>query len=595
MKKTLYILGFLMFATVVVKPLVALGQEPFSGKEEDVPFSSARIFSKVVEATGANPNADWGESFGADNEEDLAKDLYIIIYEKTQNGPQQEAFKQSASKYGMTEADLVRILHNDYSPLLDKKPGLRQEELQFKIAEIQQEYKQNKEILELKANIKAAVEPTEIFANGDLSDSGFDLINDLDIIEKLLFLKASPIDVGGSYTSPSGGAANTGQAGGTEDAATGPDGTKLPPQQTSQPLTGDEQAGESGETPGGTGTQTGDGSQAGEEGFNPNACFQDDTYGDALSEFEQKAQEDSNYKDGSAFGTLTGDATVTDAGPSQDTTGKATSPLSAAGDFFPQAPEEETPPVEAAAEDEWLQEEPCEDVFCLSVNFVKKPATSSFSNSDNCIACHVEKMNDILKNVINHSLVPTKAPGNLGESAECKKAMGTAFGSVSMNFYAVAMPVKTPLNDDLVYGTNIEDDWKYFCSTVAFFPFDACKEEDTSSPEYTYAPPPSLLDRAAKDALSDSADGATYEDVSRRIASTVTGYELQSATEQQKIEDQKTADETIVFFHPLRVELDQMNQYFVNFSNILQSLHEEVEGVSGPQACTEIKNKKECE
>ena len=60
-------------------------------------------------------------------------------------------------------------------------------------------YKEERELQHLQADIKAAVEPSEIFANGNLDDSGFDLINDLQIIEKLLFLKSNPIDVGKAY------------------------------------------------------------------------------------------------------------------------------------------------------------------------------------------------------------------------------------------------------------------------------------------------------------------------------------------------------------------------------------------------------------
>jgi hypothetical protein len=586
MKKLLYILGFMMFFSAVLQPLAAHGDEAFSEKEEDVPFSSARIFSKLVDAVGLDPNADWTESFGEEDIEDVGKDMYLVIYNKILNEPVQQTHKDIAGKYGMNQGDLWLVMNGDYTPIVDRKPGLTQEELQEKVTEIQGEYREMRDIEELKANINAAVVPSEMFANGDLSDSGFDLINDLQIIEKILFLESDPVDIGKSYTSAtSDGLAQVGQAPTTPGEVTAPSGLTTPP--VSSTIIGGGT-----ETISPTRARTGASQfpRSGQfDGFNPNVCFEDEDYSDALSEFQEKSMTDDNYKDGSEgqvpySGKGTG-------GPTTDFKDQETEDTGQAGgqsDFFPPAPPDLTP-IPSAEPDDWLKNRLCAGFFCLEINFAKAPAKSAFANSDNCIACHVEKINEVLKTVIDHSLVPTKAPGNLGESAECKGAMLTALGSFHMNVYAVGMPVKTPINDDLMFGTSIIEEWANYCNQVAFFPTEACESVEEKA-KHEYKIPPSLVDRATEHAFSVSPDVVTQEQMSRRISDTIAGYEIDQSGAIRAYNTESSTAENAVFFHPLMYELDQMNYLFSNIRSTLESLHE-----GDGDACFELKNKNECE
>lgn len=584
MKKLLYILGFFMFASSALQPMITFGQEDsmacggegqFSCEEADVPFSTARLFSKLIEATGADPNADWSTSFGEDDPAEVGQDLYMMIYSKTEIQPQRQASKETAGKYGLEETEMYKIVSGNYDVIAQKKPGLTQEELQLKLSEIQQEYAFRREMLQLKANVQAQVETSEIFANGDVGDSGFDLINDLEIIEEILFLHTNPIDIGRSYTSAfDDGLAQVGQAGGTQANLTGPDGTQGPGQvgQTGQAL--NEETGEE------------DAVLQEDFGVNPNFCFADNLFDEALNEFEEKSETDPNFKDGSE-GSDTG-----------ENTGQTQQALSG-DDFLPPIPDTDFSNLQPAAADNWLQDAPCNDVFCLQVNFVEKPATSAYANSDNCIACHVEKINDVLKTVITHSLVPSKAPGNLGESAQCKKAVATGFGSVSMNFYAIAMPVQTPPNDDIIFGTSVEEEWAEFCRQTAFFPVEECNliesDEDQTEEERQYIPPPILTDRAAKEAITETSEESTQSQVTQRIGEIITGYNISSQESLDELKAERGIDTSSVFFHPLLTEMDQMNYYFLKIQEVLHSLHEEVDNFPGKQSCIEIKNKKECE
>lgn len=604
MKKLLYILGIMMFCSALTQPFTAAGQEDgeqFSGSEADVPMSSANIFSKLTDKMGLKPDLDWGDSFGYNEKDEgkVGKDMYMVIYQKINVAPAKKSIKNISGKYGLNEGDMWLVLTGDYTPIADRKPGLSQEELLLKVSEMRNEYNQMKDLYQTEADIKAAVEPSEMFANGDLSDSGFDLINDLDLIDEILFLKTSPIDIGKSYTKAGGeGASAYGQQPVTTGEITGPAGIKTPPEGTVSGGGGTDSVSESGsgaptvdaQTSGGQKTMSGE-----TEIFNPNVCFVDNKYNDALDKFADNSLTNANLKDlgGEMPETVAYSAPGTGLGT--DGTDKYDPTGGAVTETLPSITTPTLPPVQSAPADNWLKDRYCLEFFCLDLNFVMAPAKSSFANSDNCIACHVEKINDVLKEVINHSLVPTKAPGNLGESAECKRAMGTAFESLSMNVYAIGMPVKTPINDDLMFGTSIDDEWENYCNKVAFFPFDMCGEDEKKDEDAPYEEPVSLTERAANQAIVQMPEGATQAELSKRINEQVAGYEAQQAKELEALKKEQVSDENALLYQPLKYELDRMNYLFKNIQNILHSLHEEVAEMPGRQACYDLKNKNECE
>lgn len=584
-----------MIFSALLQPFIAFGQEDgeqFSKSDESLPMTSANIFSKLSDELGLNPDLDWGESFGygEGDEDKVGQDMYMVIYKKVLTDPSAKTLKDVSGKYGLNQGDTWLVLNGDYTPLVDRKPGMTQEELLAKVREMQREYNETKDINQLEANIKAAVEPSEMFANGDLGDSGFDLIHDLNLIEEILFLETSPIDIGKSYTSATGdGLANYGQAPATSGELTAPAGIKTPADPSISVGGGTDTVSESGSGASGSNPLE---TKSGEGVFNPNACFTESKYDSALNDFEENALTDPNFKDESA-GQEVKSGSYSAPGTAINT--PVTTKDAVVEDFLP-AEKPDLTPVPNAPADDWLKDRYCAGFFCLDVDFVKEPAKSAFENSDNCIACHVEKINDTLKEVINHSLVPTKATGNLGESAECKKAMLTAFGSLSMNVYAIGMPIKTPINDDLMFGTNIDDEWENYCKQVAFFPFDLCEtDEDDTTEEDTYEEPVSLTARAATQAAVQAPDEVTQAELSARISEQIEGYEAEQEKTIQSIETDKATEEASVLYQPLKYELERMNRFFKNIQDILHSLHEEVEALPGRQACYDLKNKNECE
>lgn len=66
--------------------------------------------------------------------------------------------------------------------------------------------------------------------------------------------------------------------------------------------------------------------------------------------------------------------------------------------------------------------ESCTDIFCLRVERIYATRTSYFPVDDTCIACTVEDIATITDELIAESLVPRKVTGNFGEPNICKES-----------------------------------------------------------------------------------------------------------------------------------------------------------------------------
>jgi hypothetical protein len=588
MKKILYILGFLMFSTALLSPFVShrvFGADTqnqdtdckkagsYSESQKCVPFSTVSIFNKL-----SILDKKWGDIFGSEDPTVLGQGMYNFIYKEVGVSPEVNAAKNVTGKYGTTEAEMAQILTGNISSILKKYPSLPQEVAMKKVAEIQQQFQDEKDILALKNSIEATVTPSEMFTNGTTTDSGFDLVEDLRDIETILFLKSDPIDVGANWVgnndpnagyayNPPGGGGAGGNAGGAGGGAGGNAGGAGAGQANNQQNANQVAQNKVPKTP----------------SANPNICFGNNSLAQAVNSFDKANPPAQNPVSGNQKQQNAG------AGSNEN------SALTAGGslDILP-INEPQTPPVVAAPAGQWGKKDPCDDkVFCLQVNFVMKPV-ELFQTPDNCIACHVEKINAKLKDTIGHSLTPGKATGNLMEPEICKTAAATSFGTLAFNFYAVPKPVQTPANDDLIYGTSIVDEWSSFVGTYKPFPFyekNPPKASDTKADLI----PPSEIERATKSAIANAAPDATFEQIQKAVTDELNANQ-QLRNQQIGIAEPSTqSDNDVGFYQSILRQLEQMNFYFDNFKNILHSLHEPVDSIPGQQACTELKNKKQCD
>ncbi len=577
LKKTFYIIGFFILLSCALRGHSVLqAQERFSGKEADVPYSTARLFDGLGEKIGINLEADWTQSFGTTDEKKVGQNLYLTILNQTKNQPVKKARRGIAGKYGLSEGDIVLLEQGNIEPIIKRKPTLRQEQAYSKMYEIQQKLLEERELNELKADIDAEVSMNEIFANGDLGDSGFDLVNDLTLIENLLFLQSSPIDIGDAY-GPSGTGESSGGNNGSDN-----NGNNTPPDNSGNGSSGSN--GGNGNTPGTDGNEPDDGSDDDSDQVDPASCFADPSLASALDDATGSSNDGSGTN-----GPTNAPNALPDGGTALPVDTQQL--LASSDDVLPEIPTPNAPPVQPAPADEWKLPQGCNDVYCLTVNYVTKPAQSLYADPDNCIACHVEKINERLKKTVSHTLAPNKATGNFGEIPKCKSSLLANFSSVNMNVYAIRQPIKTPLNDDLMLGTNLSDDFKTFCNSVAFFPFSACDDAKKG----TFDDQQNLIDVQTKLALTQAPDAVPFSTINQNIAS---GLQIAQAETSRLTATQSTGDEInakMKSYRPLAVEMDQMNIYFMNLRDTLKSLHEPVDAITGPQACTILKNKKQCE
>ncbi len=595
MKKFLYTIGFLMFCSALFSPVIshtAFGQ---NANPVATGYDSGCTFPWLTCGNFLNiPDADWGATFGQDDPAKVGQNLYENILEMTRVSPDKKAFQNTAGAFGSTQSDMSRILNNDFGPILDKSPYLTQDQAIQKMVEIQQSYQDEKDIYAIQADIDASVTPNEIFEDGDTSNSGFDLINDLNNIENILFKKMDPIDIGGNFDASSTSGTGTGGGSGPQPTQNG---TKAPGNGPSSGQTGTASSA-LGSSGGGTQQVSPEASTSGlgqkpSATDNPNICFADTTLDKALKDFENKKATDANYKE---TPTQTPPAANANKGSNGnngtgENTGTAQSASTASAPFTFNPPVTAT--VQPAPASNWLTTPPCNDVLCIQVNFVKKPA-SAYVDSDNCIACHVEKINEKLKETINHSLIPGKATGNLLEPGICKQATADLFNTVGMRFYAVAKPVLTPTNDDLIYGSSMVDEWDKFVNTYKPFPFYEKSVPDPSNPNAdTFIP--NIEDSAAKAAVAYATPDTTIDQVTNSIDQQVQGQQKAVSQAVAVASPAVQSDTDSSFYQSIQRELEQMNYYFDSFQNILHRLHEKVGDVDEDHACAILSDIKQCQ
>jgi len=542
------------------------------------------------------PDTDWSASSGTADSSKIGQDLYKKILGHLTIAPDQKALANTANAYGSTQSDMILLLNNNFSPILQKSPYLTQAQAIQKMTEIQRKYQDEKDIYAIQTDINATVTPNEIFENGDTSDSPFDLITDLNNIQNILFKKVDPIDIGGNFNLSSSGGVGAGSGSGTQGAVTGPTSAQKGPSTGGNTGSASSASTQAGGASGNTGNNNNGSDTSGlgskpDASTNPNICFGSNSLDKALSDFDKKKATDANYKE-----------TPTQPSSSNQTnnSGSATSDQNnssghGGGSLQPQPftyNPPETQSTVAAPASNWLTTPPCTDIFCIQVNFVKKPV-SSYVDADNCIACHVEKIDEKLKETIGHSLIPGKATGNLIEPGICKQATADLMRSVNMRFYAVAKPIKTPTNDDLVYGTSASDEFTKFLNTYKPFPFYEQKVPDPKDPTQDTSVP-SVVDSATKAALQYATADTTFSALSNQIQQQVQGTQNAIAQQAAVYDASVKTDTDSSFYQSIRNELDQMNFYFDNFQTILNTINNNVPNSGITPACQTLANLSEC-
>lgn len=183
----------LLLMSMLIVPLLVFAAE--DDTTECIDFtqnsvsSAATFFQKTAEDISSDiADMDLSDIFSTKQGKAPGEDLYLLIHEQFNNRSYNEAARLTAQRFHYPEEDVERVLSGAVSPLmLDSGRQLTiteaTERLEKFNSSFQEEFSRQEDMLEVEMNLV----PIEIFANDDVSDSGFDLITDLDTIEDILF------------------------------------------------------------------------------------------------------------------------------------------------------------------------------------------------------------------------------------------------------------------------------------------------------------------------------------------------------------------------------------------------------------------------
>lgn len=346
------------------------------------------------------------------------KDLYEKIYKTVNLDAENITKKTIANKYGLTESQVHGLVRGgDISVLINKNKQLSLEKVSAQYQKIVQDFNDELEMTTLKGDLEATVKPSEIFSDGDTSNSDFDLIYDLNIIEILLFNETSANDFGKKFESPAVNITNK-----TDD-------------EMMEDLFGDDEENDDIDS----------NEDKYENNTNPMACLSDNNnLQDAVDNFDEK--QDS----GNAEGSDTEEEIAVDS------------------DNFP-----------AADPDPWDAETLCPDgaPYCLEISFDMKEA-KVYQKSENCTACHVQNINKALDELLQKPLSPNKLTGNILEVSKCKSSFTNL--PANMKIITMAVPMKQPQNKDVFFTSDLAAEWQKFNERYKPFWYSKTDESKTA-------------------------------------------------------------------------------------------------------------------
>lgn len=590
--------------SMLILSVLILGTASVTAQDSDAPEPS---MDEQIVGDAAHP----ANIFGGTQQKPEVKNLYKSVYKSIKVDSDRVARQRTAEHYQYSETEMTAILNGDLGLLRRTQPkAVNYDDLLKLIDKMQATYQKEFNKEQLHQNLFLDSYPQEIFVNGDTSDSGFDVVYDLEILELLLF--------GDENTSSSGGGGGGGlpefpslpdSDSGSETAGPGPSSSSSPPlpepsetPETSGPETSSEPESTSpetsvdptpsptpSETPAETTSETTsvhDPLHEEDGSLNPNACAVDPSFQAMFQAAVPETVADTDAEVPPAVDTGEGAPTTgdSDSGDSE-TTGDSEDSGNASGDASPKKPspkpsyiredgsvESNLSPKEAA---DWADAPSvCNKIFCLKVRFTNRP-DAQYEETTNCIQCHVQYIVKVLRETTSQSLSPGKVSGNLMEPATCKKSLFS--GGVSLNFIPIAMPIKTPAASQLVTGVDLSENFEDFLETAWGVDFAKSAKPGKTQGDKAKTSTGGALDDALKYQTTISTPGDNQLEIYEKALAT---YDKHIEEIRQKFKDSYTAAQFNVstdFYESLRYEMDQMNFYFQSFRAAIEMAQEVVE------------------
>jgi len=524
----------------------------------DPPPTTHAVFSKLLQGVGINnPN---GEITSGDVFGDTPKNLYVYTYQQIFERPDKDAMLELAGAYGLTLVDAQAVLQGSVAPLMKGKINYTQDKAVADVQKIQKSYSEILRQRQMKYDLQLAVLPTEIFSNGNLDDSGFDLINDLNLIEEVLFVDKTKVYLNQQPFGPKSislkdaiqSIANIGSTGTSSNPAGSSDGA------TGNPSSAVSLASNQAKT-----FTLDDILKSSSASGNPlNYCASGSPLNKALDQYAQ----------GEAGSTSTTSSGSTDQSTNSDSTAVATSienidvssvtppelvqvPVKSQGIFVP--------PTDSFCNEiggTLLYTYRTKiggtehEIFCLSLE--KKIRTyTSFSPTKTCIQCTIAAMNEDMKKLLSKNITPNKLTGNTYESTKCKSAIQLS-DRLNINIIMVPTPVITPNK----YGPFVTGDFSKRLNAYVrnYLPYGNPKD---STPE-----------RVKDEALANAGANADQVNVVDQIQAQLAVNRKDFINSQSIQPIQDTGASKNASYQQMIKEMRQMTAYFQSFKDIFVRL-----------------------
>lgn len=544
--------------------------------------SAGNVASGVIGTlgTGVTYELSPGKMFSFDS--NFGQDLYKITYNRVAHQGSDLTVERVVARSGgkVSKEDLIAALPGtNIGKLLaepDPTKGLTPDDIKARRVEMQQMVADEKEIADMEVLSKMDVEPTEFFSNGDESDSGFDLIADLEIIDAILFADMeTQFGSAGAGDKPGSKVVNLGAGAGAEEEEE--QAARARAEQADRQARADAEARRRGEG-------AGAGVAAGEEGGPASAlCPLNQSFNSAVN--EARAREEASARGGAGAG-RGGQGAGAGGAAGGDSAGTGAGGAGAGGE----AGADTNQPVQPEEPADWKLPSLCGERFCLKIE-KKYKTDSSYQVTDNCIACHFEKINDAFKKTIGHNLVPSKLTGNLMELPKCKRSMF----NLKQNFILVPTPIITPPNDDLVtrgnFGLQLLSLYDGYYSNPGRC--DAAKKKAAAGEELKgelCKPDPDIRAEAGARALGQAGEQKTPTEIITEINQEVAARKTEAAETMEQARVTSEAETEAAQYQVLMQEMDTMNAYFKGFTSLYNQL------ISGKEdsPCKVLKDKEAC-
>jgi len=493
------------------------------------------------------------------------KNLYVLLYQNALVNPEDEALKTIASAYGFTVTEARSVLDGSIEPIITKygqDTDKTQQEIYDKSNQFLQDFSEMYDTFALEQELTIGGVASEIFSNGVVTDSGFDLVNDLNIIEEVIFGTTTEGSLGGPLDF---GSMDDEEA--TDEYISTGDSNTDP----SIPFIYNEL-----DT-----TEVDD--EISLESFDPTSLVQIQDY-DVCPKPETEitgALEDFKASNPDNIGTGVPEEPVIEVPIEKE----VVNPDSLVDVLTPEIPadwsdnpkcngfyysseasteekkeEGEVDPSTVENEDEMPTAQIAADFFVCLEATTKWAKYGTVVSDKPCIKCETEKILAYLNKTLENSFIPNKVTGNFLEASKCKSTFTSLF---DIKFNLIWNPVQTPRKDESNKLKSLRKEWDKFISKSKPLALDMIPMTWVGD---------SLNDTALSTAKENLSGTASYTELLEEVNKVKTTF-AKKATEGSILDPIISSGENFVTYsRDVMYEVDQMTNYFLNFKQIFTTL-----------------------